>query len=219
MRRVSARAGNPKPLLAIVLGGHYHSRYRGRVLEEKLPAKAPDGVLQDRWEYVLAAQKAACDAATVVERRRALSDFWEAVTHLPPVDFPDVPPGIPLAVRSALMFSGPREGIADDELAAAWARVKDEPTRMSPRAWDESTYAHWRFVVGLEPEAAYEAARAESDLRSAAAEREKIREYGVAVWHPYWADTPIEERHRRVAEAYEEVGQPVPEEALVDSRK
>ena len=48
-----------------------------------------------------------------------------------------------------------------------------------------------------------------------ATEAEKIREYGIEAWHTTWADTPHEERVRQIQGAYAEVGEPVPEGALL----
>ena len=103
----------------------------------------------------------------------------------------------------------------EEELAAAWEIAKHEPpSPATGSAWDESTWAHWRYVIGLESAAATEAARDERERRRQADWYEKVRRHKVAVWHSTWATTPVEERRRQIVEAWAEVGKLPPEDDL-----
>jgi len=132
---MSRVANRRKPLVAIILGGGYHSRHRGRVLEEDLPLEAPEGIAPDLWRHVLDAQAQARAAETVKERRRALAYFWESVSVLPVLDVAYVPTGIPLSLRDALILMGPRSGYSDDELREGWDLVKDERPSAGTAEW------------------------------------------------------------------------------------
>ena len=209
-----ANDGRRKPLLQIIVTGSYHSRHRGRVLEEDLPAKPPEGIAADAWEYVLSSQQEARDAETVADRRRALADFWEAVSHLPTVEYKPV--SIPLPVISALAFGGPDYGFSDEVLREAW-EVMQHKTAPGPGAeWGERHYAYWRFVRRLDPEEAYEACQAVREEERKASWYADIRHYDVRAWHNTFAHTtPHEERVRQITEAWAEVGQEPPAGALL----